>query len=1027
MKALIFSLLIVLPFLSISQRLINYSYLNYYTDSAVNSYLSYKGLDTNIFSSNNIESYSITYHTTDGKGSPTVASGAVYIPIKPNCYSAPILIYDHGTQFNLQACPSNGAYYTKGLRFSGTGFITVMPDYIGLGVNNDIQTYHHAETEAKSSIDLTRAVREFLLIHGKIQDNKEIYITGYSQGGHAAMATNKYIQENSLIDEFNVVASAPLSGAYDLSKTQRDFVFETPYYSVPLFLPNILIGYESVYSNLYNNYSDMFDSPYDSIYEVNVTNKTTSGIFWQFNTPSNTYDFMQDSVIQNMLADTFSLSHPVNLALKNNNVYDWGPQNPMRILYCSSDNVVSPTNSLFTLDTMTSLGAIDVESINVSSTHSHGGCGTPTLNYTSLWFDSIKSPNCTKGSFSNIGFCSNDSVLYNGTYYSQNTLISDTLQTINSEDSIVSLFIYKLSYNSAKIYSSTSNDTVCSSDSLFLASKNYEYNHTWSNSLTDSAFFNPTHNLTYYLFETDTNGCNSSDSISFSVVNYPTLNISSSSDTICFGESITLSDNHNGLYGNWSYNYVSNLDYQLGLNTTLFYTSYNSSNCFAKDTISIIVNPKPSINLSTVPTSLCIGDSVFLNATGTANITWNNSLTNNDYYTPTSSLTYEVIGTNNFNCTDTSSFTIIVNDLPNVTSNADQLEMCKDNFNIIYGSGALTYEWNDSSIIDNAYSSPFESKYYTVIGIDSNGCKATDSIFIDVHDLPPVLSLQRDTIICQFDSLFFSTISNSNLQYSWEHGINNNSYYTPLVSEYITVSAIDNINCQSIDSIFVTINTLPSVSANASMNEICKGDSIYFWATVNSTSIEWSNNISNNNYYIPDSSFYATLMTIDNNQCLNSDSIFITVNSIPSPIITNSSGVLSTTNFSDYQWNLNGISITNATNQDYMPNYSGNYTVTVNENNCTASSPDYYFNSTVINQKSNESIYVYPNPSNGLINISGLVTNMSSIRIINNIGELVLKSQVTNNHLDISLLPKGFYTLLIEQNNQIITYQITKL
>lgn len=1026
MKSILTFLIFTIPFFYSSQHLINYRSLNHFSDSAVNSYLSNKGLDTTAFVTNEVESYAIEYNTIDGVGNPTVASGAVYIPIKPNCYNAPILIYDHGTQFDLQSCPSNGAYSSKGIRFGGTGYITVMPDYIGFGVNNQIQAYHHSETEATSGLDLTRAVREFLLIYGEIQDNKEVYITGYSQGGHSAMATNKYIQENNLFHEFNVIAAAPLSGAYDLSRTQRDFVFKTPFYAAPIFLPNILIGYQSVYSNLFSDYANVFDSPYDSIYEVNTNNRTTSGIFWFLNTPSNTYDFMQDSVVQNMLSDTFSISHPVNIALNNNNVYDWAPQNPIRILYCSSDNIVSADNSLFTLDTMRSLGAIDIEAINVSSTHSHGSCGTPTLNYTSLWFDSIKSSTCNKGHFSNLSFCVNDSVIYDGVYYSKDTLISDTLLTTNSEDSIVSIYIYASTYNSAKIISSSLDDTLCTLDSVFLSRKNFQNTHSWSNGLSDSVYFTPINNQKYFLNEIDINGCSKSDSIHFVIVEYPTLTINSSVDTICSGESIILTDNHNGSLGYWNDNYSSNQSYQLVSNSSLIYTSYNSNNCFTKDTLMIIVKPNPSISLAPIDTSLCIGDSILLNATGANTFSWNNNIVNNSYYAPVSNLNYQVIGSNLFNCSDTISFNVIVRELPNVTANATETEVCEGNFTIAFGDGAQIYEWNDTSVIDNSYFSPSQSRFYKVVGTDSNGCMSNDSIFINVRQLPDLLSIQRDTVICENESLYFSTAENSDLLYTWDYNINNNSFYTPLNSGYIKVTASDSINCQSIDSIYITVNNLPIITANASNDMVCENDSIYLWASTNNSNIEWNNNIINNQFYYPHISFYAVVTTTDQNQCVNSDSIFISLSPSPNPIIINNSGVLSTTAFDNYQWFLNGNSINNAINQSFSPNYSGNYSVSVSLNNCNATSSSFYYNLSSINGIENNGISIHPNPCSDYIKILGLNKTSTSVILINNLGSIVLKDEVYNNQILINHLPAGVYTLIIENDNQYTTHKITK-
>ncbi|MBO0155283.1 hypothetical protein J0688_25075, partial [Vibrio parahaemolyticus] len=47
--------------------------------------------------------------------------------------------------------------------------------------------------------------------------SSHLFITGYSQGGHVAMATHKVI-ERDYAREFTVTASGPMSGPYNLAK-----------------------------------------------------------------------------------------------------------------------------------------------------------------------------------------------------------------------------------------------------------------------------------------------------------------------------------------------------------------------------------------------------------------------------------------------------------------------------------------------------------------------------------------------------------------------------------------------------------------------------------------------------------------------------------------------------------------------------------------------------------------------------------------------------------------------------------------
>ncbi|MGV6862744.1 MAG: T9SS type A sorting domain-containing protein [Putridiphycobacter sp.] len=382
----------LISFFGISQKLVSISPLANFSVSQIQNTLASYGIDYSNMDLNPVNSYAVTYNTTDAHGNPTVASGAVYIPQLTNCNYAPITIYEHGTEFVESDVPSTGNYSAPGVFFSTSGYISVLPDYLGLGSNPGVHLYHHAETEATASIDLVRAVREYLdTASNTVKDNRQVFITGYSHGGHSAMATNKYVQDQNLGEEFKIIASAPLSGAYNLNGSQFDLIFDgdSTYYASP-FLPYILAAMQEVYGNLYQNYNEVYDSPYDTNVDAYIQDGNKNIYQWYLMLGgANYYTFMQDSVLQNILADPNRDTHPINVALMQNNLYNWVPENPVRMLFCGADSMVSPNNSTFTLDTMLALGATDVKAINLNNNADHNGCYTPAITYALNWFDSL--------------------------------------------------------------------------------------------------------------------------------------------------------------------------------------------------------------------------------------------------------------------------------------------------------------------------------------------------------------------------------------------------------------------------------------------------------------------------------------------------------------------------------------------------------------------------------------------------------------------------------------------------------------
>ena len=82
-------------------------------------------------------------------------------------------------------------------------------------------------------------------------------------------------------------------------------------------------------------------------------------------------------------------NHPVRLALKENDTYDWVPKVPTRILYCKADEQVFYTNAIIADSVMRARGAQNIFIKDLNSTFSHGQCVEPALLNTVLFFKSL--------------------------------------------------------------------------------------------------------------------------------------------------------------------------------------------------------------------------------------------------------------------------------------------------------------------------------------------------------------------------------------------------------------------------------------------------------------------------------------------------------------------------------------------------------------------------------------------------------------------------------------------------------------
>lgn len=138
------------------------------------------------------------------------------------------------------------------------------------------------------------------------------------------------------------------------------------------------------------------------------------------------------------------------------------------------------------------------------------------------------------------------------------------------------------------------------------------------------------------------------------------------------------------------------------------------------------------------------------------------------------------------------------------------------------------------------------------------------------------------------------------------------------------------------------------------------------------------------------------------------------------PVVTEDSDVLiCSIDNASYQWFLNGSQINGATDQTYTPTVTGNYYVQVTyDNACQSTSADFYFevvsNPASIGEKELETIQIFPNPTNSVINI---VVNdhaaYSGFELYDVTGQLIMSGSQLQKSIDLTNYPNGLYFVRI--------------
>ncbi len=326
---------------------------------------------------NGADRYRVTYQTMDIDGNPTIASGLVCLP-DDLTKRYPMACYQHGTSSNDDEVPSNLSFDAIiPVALCGKGYVAFAPDYLGLGVSEGVHPYVHAASQAWVAVDLLRAAKE-LAAQKNIEFHEQVFITGYSQGGHAAMALHR-MMEVDLADEFTVTASAPMSGPYSIGEVMRDLILSGAEYSRPGYLINTFVSYQYVYGNIYMSIDEAFKPEYQDLVQQFYNEEISLG---EVNDELTNLLIANDGVVVplNLLREEYvqevtnDPNHPANLRMIENNTYDWAPTAPTRLFYCMADEQVPFENSIVAESAMQANGAADVLAVNVSSTADHGSC-----------------------------------------------------------------------------------------------------------------------------------------------------------------------------------------------------------------------------------------------------------------------------------------------------------------------------------------------------------------------------------------------------------------------------------------------------------------------------------------------------------------------------------------------------------------------------------------------------------------------------------------------------------------------------
>lgn len=285
------------------------------------------------------------------------------------------------------------------------------------------------------------------------------------------------------------------------------------------------------------------------------------------------------------------------------------------------------------------------------------------------------------------------------------------------------------------------------------------------------------------------NACGSAtDTIHVAVASPPNFTLGNDT-TLCAGNALLL---NSGIAG-------ANYLWQNGSSSPTFnvtqagtYWVKVTQNCSSVDTIHVLFNPLPNVNLGPHMT-ICYGDTLMLNAASSnATYEWQDHSTNSTYKASHSG-NYWVNVTSNF-CTASDTVNLTVNPYFVVNIGADT-ELCEgDTLRLQTNNSNATYLWQDNSTLDY-YDATVTGTYNVDVTI--NNCTQSDTAIITFHPNPHV-DLGPDLSLCKNESIQLDAYTNG-ATYTWQDNSHKSTYLVTQKGLYEVEVMVN--NCSAKDAV----------------------------------------------------------------------------------------------------------------------------------------------------------------------------------------------------------------------------------
>lgn len=400
------------------------------------------------------------------------------------------------------------------------------------------------------------------------------------------------------------------------------------------------------------------------------------------------------------------------------------------------------------------------------------------------------------------------------------------------------------------------NDTsLCPNSSITLHASNQFLSYYWQSGSTDSILIANAPGI-YWVRVQDSCGNTQVDSVV--IKPFSAQVIISPNKVKCNNDTIQLHAQSGFLNYTWipNYNISSTTSPDVVVNptsdTAYIVKAEKTPGCFAYDTVRVTVHHSTAINLGGDST-LCIGDSIRLNAgNGFTTYTWNTGATSS-YITVHLSGNYSVEATDLNTCKSIDTIKVSFDNLP-VFSLGNDTAICQSQTLLLNPSISGNYLWQDGS---TATQQTVTQAGLYWLRVSRGSCQYSDSIRIGI-DAMPLLHLPSDTILCNQSTLLLDVKQPDTVSsYSWQDGSTQSNYVVKQSGTYI--ATVTKNSCLTSDTCIVSYQYTPKINLGNDTTK-CIEETIKLNAGFPGARYRWQDNSTSSMYTVATAgSYYCTV------------------------------------------------------------------------------------------------------------------------------------------------------------------------